>query len=50
MAKAIIQVKIDAEGWKYGEQNGLDTRVVHTVNNLHLIFGLGISCTYNAKA
>jgi len=45
MAKAIIQVKIDAEGWKYGEQNGLDTRVVHTVNNLHLIFGLRISCT-----
>jgi len=38
-AKAVNQVKIDAEGWKSGEQNGLDTRVVQTVNDLHFIFG-----------
>lgn len=29
---------IDAEGWKHGEQNGLDTRVVRAVNDLHFIF------------
>jgi len=39
MAKAAIQLKIDAQGWKSGEQNRLDTCVVQTVNYLHFLFG-----------
>lgn len=39
MAKATIQVKIDAERWKFGDQNRLATWVVQTVNDLHLFFG-----------
>jgi len=32
-AKAGCQVSIDAEVRKHGEQSGLDTHVVHAVNN-----------------
>ena len=35
MAKAIFQVRIDAERWKFGERNRLATWVVQTVNYLH---------------
>jgi len=33
MAKAVIYVMTDAEERKHGEQTGLDTLVVHAVNN-----------------
>ena len=33
MAKALFYVLSDAKARKRGEQNGLDTRVVHAVNN-----------------
>ena len=36
MAKAIIWVKTDIEVRKYGEQTGLETLVVHTVNDEYL--------------
>ena len=34
MAKALLWTNTDAKARKCGEQNGLDTRVVHTVNYL----------------
>ncbi len=34
MAKAPLWVFTDAKARKHGEQNGLDTRVVHAVNDL----------------
>ncbi len=33
MAKALLWTLSDAEARKRGEQNGLDTRVVHAVND-----------------
>ena len=33
MAKAVFWLKIDAEARKRGEQTGLDTLVVHAVND-----------------
>ena len=33
MAKAVIWIISDAEIRKYGEQTGLDTLVVHTIND-----------------
>jgi hypothetical protein len=51
---------IDAEGWKHGERNGLDTRVVHAVNDLHFVFSILLGkkqiavcvtpCKYSPKA
>ena len=35
MAKAIYYSYTDAKARKRGEQNGLDTRVVHAVNDGH---------------
>ncbi len=35
MAKAAVWVDTDAEGRKRGEQTGLDTLVVHAVNDEH---------------
>ncbi len=39
MAKAVFWLKIDAEARKRGEQTGLDTLVVHAVNDEHLVSG-----------
>ena len=39
MAKAAFWHNIDAEGRKRGEQSGLDTLVVHAVNDEYLVSG-----------
>ena len=39
MAKAAIWNNTDAEVRKRGEQTGLDTLVVHAVNDEHLVLG-----------
>ncbi len=38
MAKAATWTVTDAEARKCGEQTGLDTLVVHTVNDEHLVW------------
>jgi hypothetical protein len=38
-AKAILWLISDAEARRYGEQSGLDTRLVHTVNHAVFLFG-----------
>ncbi len=40
MAKATDWTSIDAEVRKRGEQTGLDTLVVHAVNDDNYVFGL----------
>ena len=40
MAKAVLWALPDAEARKRGEQTGLDTRVVHAVNNGHWVQGV----------
>ena len=40
MAKAAIWTDIDAEARKRGEQTGLDTLVVHAVNDVSLSLGV----------
>ena len=37
MAKAALWASPDAEARKRGEQTGLDTRVVHTLNDAYLV-------------
>ena len=37
MAKAVLGFTSDAESRKCGEQTGLDTLVVHTVNGVYLM-------------
>ncbi len=39
MAKASFWTWTDAEARKRGEQTGLDTLVVHAVNDVHLVLG-----------
>ena len=39
MAKATFWPKTDAEGRKRGERTGLDTLVVHVVNDEYLLSG-----------
>ncbi len=39
MAKAVFWLKTDAEARKRGEQTGLDTLVVHAVNDEYLVSG-----------
>ena len=39
MAKAAIWINTDAEARKRGEQTGLDTLVVHAVNDVNLLLG-----------
>ena len=39
MAKATFWPKTDAEGRKRGERTGLDTLVVHAVNDEYLLSG-----------
>ncbi len=38
MAKAVLWDFSDAKARKRGEQNGLDTRVVHALNNAYYAF------------
>ncbi len=40
MAKAAFWVITDAEMRKRGEQTGLDTLVVHAVNDVHQVLGV----------
>ena len=44
MAKADCQQMIDAEVRRCGEQTGLDTLVVRTVNDAHLVSGQEAGC------
>ena len=37
MAKATLWAVTDAEARKRGEQRGLDTPVVHALNDVHLV-------------
>ena len=37
MAKAVLWAVPDTQARKRGEQTGLDTRVVHTLNDAHLV-------------
>ena len=39
MAKAALWTNTDAEARKRGEQTGLDTLVVHALNDDHWVFG-----------
>ena len=39
MAKAVSWASTDAEGRKRGEQTGLETLVVHAVNDEYLVVG-----------
>ena len=39
MAKAAIWPNTDAEVRKHGEQTGLDTPVVHALNDAHSVWG-----------
>ncbi len=45
MAKAAIWLVIDAQARKRGEQTGLDTLVVHALNDACLLLGLFGSVT-----
>ena len=40
MAKATYWTVIDAEARKRGERTGLDTLVVHAVNDVHSLFAI----------
>ena len=40
MAKAAPWVKIDAHARKRGEQTGLDTLVVHALNDVYWLLGI----------
>ena len=42
MAKAAFWVTIDAEARKRGEQTGLDTLVVHALNDVYWLLGIYI--------
>ena len=44
MAKAVIWPITDAEARERGEQTGLDTLVVHAVNDECWVFGLRAEC------
>ena len=47
MAKAAIWTDTDAEARKRGEQTGLDTLVVHAVNDVRLMLG-GLAIQYRS--
>ena len=49
MAKAATWPKTDAEARKRGEQTGLDTLVVHALNDAYSMYGRSRSCV-QAKA
>ena len=42
MAKAAPWVKIDAHARKRGEQTGLDTLVVHALNDVNWLLGINL--------
>ena len=42
MAKAAFWVTIDAQSRKRGEQTGLDTLVVHALNDVYWLLGIYI--------
>ena len=44
MAKAAPWVKIDAHARKRGEQTGLDTLVVHALNDEYLVLDRKVQC------
>ena len=44
MAKAAFWTVTDAEARKCGEQTGLDTLVVHTVNDGYSVWGSKVFC------
>ena len=41
MAKAVSWAETDAETRKHGERTGLETPVVHAVNDAHWVFVVG---------
>ena len=44
MAKAVIWTSTDAEARKRGEQTGLDTLVVHALNDVYSTWDFRILC------
>ncbi len=48
MAKAADWVGTDAQARKHGDQTGLDTLVVHALNDVHLISALRVGVGANA--
>ena len=44
MAKAAPWVNTDAHARKRGEQTGLDTLVVHALNDAHLVWAIHLVC------
>ncbi len=47
MAKAATWLTTDAEARKRGEQTGLDTLVVHALNDVYLVLGVSLSAEGN---
>ncbi len=47
MAKAATWLTTDAEARKRGEQTGLDTLVVHALNDVCLVLGVSLSAEGN---
>ncbi len=48
MAKAADWAGTDAQARKHGDQTGLDTLVVHALNDVHLISALRVGVGANA--
>ena len=48
MAKAAYWRSIDAQARKHGDQTGLDTLVVHALNDVHLMSALRVGVEANA--
>ena len=48
MAKAADWAGTDAQARKHGDQTGLDTLVVHALNDVHLISALRVGVVANA--
>jgi hypothetical protein len=44
VAKAALWTVTDAETRKRGEQTGLDTLVVHALNDAHLVWAIHLVC------
>ena len=49
MAKATCWVAPDAKTRQHGERTGLETPVVHAVNDANSVFGLGNQTGYPSK-
>ena len=50
MAKAAPWASTDAEARKRGEQTGLDTLVVHALNDVELVVGVQLGLSNEANA